>query len=137
MPRLLTLTRLPESAVEALTALRLGLYETLAIYVVVVLLMGTILDALSIMLILLPFVAPIMVGFGVDLVWFGIITIIAAEAGSITPPLGLVVYAIKSTLNDDRITLGDIFAGSFPFVLIMVAVLILVIAVPWLALGLL
>ena len=135
--RLLTLTRLPESAVEALTALRLGLYETLAIYVVVVLLMGTILDALSIMLILLPFVAPIMVGFGVDLVWFGIITIIAAEAGSITPPLGLVVYAIKSTLNDDRITLGDIFAGSFPFVLIMVAVLILVIAVPWLALGLL
>lgn len=135
--RLLTLTRLPESAVEALTALGLGLYETLAIYVVVVLLMGTILDALSIMLILLPFVAPIMVGFGVDLVWFGIITIIAAEAGSITPPLGLVVYAIKSTLNDDRITLGDIFAGSFPFVLIMVAVLILVIAVPWLALGLL
>ena len=135
--RLLTLTRLPESAVEALTALGLGLYETLAIYVVVVLLMGTILDALSIMLILLPFVAPIMVGFGVDLVWFGIITIIAAEAGSITPPLGLVVYAIKSTLNDDRITLGDIFAGSFPFVLIMVAVLVLVIAVPWLALGLL
>ena len=135
--RLLTLTRLPESAVEALTALGLGLYETLAIYVVVVLLMGTILDALSIMLILLPFVAPIMVGFGVDLIWFGIVTIIAAEAGSITPPLGLVVYAIKSTLNDDRITLGDIFAGSFPFVLIMVAVLILVIAVPWLALGLL
>jgi len=88
-------------------------------------------------LILLPFVVPIMIGFDVNLIWFGIITIIAGEMGSITPPLGLVVYVVKSTLNDNRITLGDIFAGSFPFVVIMLLVLILVISVPWLALGLL
>ena len=78
-----------------------------------------------------------MLGFGVNLVWFGIITIIAAEMGSVTPPLGLVVYAIKATIDDDRISLGDIFAGSFPFVVIMLIVLILVISVTWFALGLL
>jgi tripartite ATP-independent transporter DctM subunit len=135
--RLLTLSRLPQVAVDWLSTWGLGLNGTLAIYVAVVLAMGTILDALSIMLILLPFVVPIMIGFDVNLIWFGIITIIAGEMGSITPPLGLVVYVVKSTLDDNRITLGDIFAGSFPFVVIMLLVLILVISVPWLALGLL
>ena len=75
--------------------------------------------------------------FGVDLVWFGILTIIAVEVGLLTPPLGVACFVIKANLEDDRITLNDIFAGAAPFALIMVLLVALVIGMPWLAIGLL
>ena len=61
-------------------------------------------------------------------------TILAVEVGLITPPLGISVYVIKSTLQDDDISLGDIFIGAAPFAAIMVLVLILLIAFPALSL---
>ena len=54
--------------------------------------------------------------------------------GLLTPPLGLSVYVIKSTLDDESISLGAIFAGAFPFVLITLAVTILLMAFPSLSL---
>jgi TRAP-type C4-dicarboxylate transport system permease large subunit len=72
--------------------------------------------------------------YGVDLIWFGIVTIVGAEIGLLTPPLGISCYVIKSTLADDRISLLDVFAGAFPFAVIMLIVLILLIAFPSLSL---
>ena len=109
----------------------------IAIFVITVILMGTVLDSISIMLVLLPLIFPILIGMEVNLVWFGIVTIVAVEIGLLTPPFGLAVYIIKSTLDDGRITLMDIFAGAFPFAVIMLLVLVLIIAVPSLSLMLL
>ena len=93
--------------------------------------MGTILDTTSIILIMVPLFLPIMEPFGIDLIWFGIITIVGAEIGLLTPPLGIACYVIKATLSDDdRITLFDIFAGAFPFAVIMFFVLIFLIIFP-------
>ncbi|MGI9378217.1 MAG: TRAP transporter large permease subunit, partial [Methyloligellaceae bacterium] len=75
--------------------------------------------------------------FGGDLVWFGIVTVIGAEIGLLTPPLGISCFVIKSTINDPRVTLFDVFAGAFPFAVIMLFVLIAVIAFPSLSLVLL
>jgi C4-dicarboxylate transporter, DctM subunit len=108
----------------------LGLYSLLLIYIVIVLLMGTILDSSSILMIIVPLAYPVMSTMGVDMVWFGIVTIIAVEVGLITPPLGIAAYVVKSTLDDQRIGLDDVFAGSFPFVLIMILVLGMVVAFP-------
>jgi C4-dicarboxylate transporter DctM subunit len=69
-----------------------------------------------------------------DLVWFGIITVIAVEVGLITPPLGIAAYVVKSTLDDQSITLNDLFAGAFPYVLIMIVVLVLVVIFPQISL---
>ena len=55
---------------------------------------------------------------------------IGVEIGLLTPPLGLSVYVIKSSLDDDSISLGAIFAGAFPFVLITLAVTLLLIVYP-------
>ena len=96
--------------------------------------LGTILDTTSIILIMVPLFLPIMAPFNIDLVWFGIITIVGAEIGLLTPPLGISCYVIKSTLNDDRISLYDIFAGAFPFAIIMLLVLIILIMFPQLSL---
>jgi len=112
----------------------LGLYPILSIYLVVVLLMGTILDSTSIMMIIVPLIYPIMHAMGVDFVWFGLVTVIAIEVGLITPPLGIAAFVVKSTLDDQSITLNDVFAGSFPYVLIMILVLVLVVVFPQISL---
>ena len=113
-----------------------GLYGLLAVYVVLLLLLGTVLDSTSIILITVPLFLPMVTPFEVDLVWFGIITVIAVEIGLLTPPLGIAAYVIKSTLDNDKITLFDIFAGAFPFAVIMLLMVILIIAVPEIVLAL-
>jgi C4-dicarboxylate transporter, DctM subunit len=111
-----------------------GFAGLLAIFIVVVLILGTILDSSSILLITIPLVLPALVGFNTDLIWFGIVTVIAIEIGLLTPPFGIAVFVIKSTLGaDSPITLKDIFIGAFPFAVIMFVVLLLVIAMPQLA----
>lgn len=74
---------------------------------------------------------------GGDLIWFGIVSVVAVEIGLLTPPLGITVYVVKSTLNDPRVSLNDIFAGAFPFVIIMILVVALLVAFPQLSLILL
>ena len=122
---------------ELLTGLGLGPTGFLIIYVAIVLLLGTIIDSSSILLIVLPLMLPIAEQFGMNLIWFGVVTVVAVEIGLLTPPFGLSVYVIKSTLQDARITLGDIFRGTAPFTLMMLAVLLLLIFVPQLSLVLL
>lgn len=128
--RMLALTGLPATVATAITTLGLELYGFLGVYVLVVLGLGCIIDSVSIMLIMLPIVLPIATQFGMDLVWFGVVTVVAVEIGLITPPFGISVYTVKATLNNPNITIRDIFAGSFPFVLCMAAVLVILIIFP-------
>lgn len=132
--RMLALSGVPFHMVEWIKTFGLGLYGTIFIYVLIVLVLGTILDSASIMLIMIPLMLPIMIELDVNLVWFGIITVISVEIGLLTPPLGLAVYILKGTLDDQSISLGDIFAGAAPFALVMVIVLLLIIAFPSLSL---
>ena len=135
--RMLAMSGMPQHLVELLTGLGLGPTGFLIIYVAIVLLLGTIIDSSSILLIVLPLMLPIAEQFGMNLIWFGVVTVVAVEIGLLTPPFGLSVYVIKSTLQDARITLGDIFRGTAPFTLMMLAVLLLLIFVPQLSLVLL
>jgi len=132
--RMLAISGLPNELGEMINQTDIGLYGILTIYVMLLIVLGTILDTTSIILIMVPLFLPIMAPFDIDLVWFGIITIVGAEIGLLTPPLGISCYVIKSTLNDERISLYDIFAGAFPFAVIMLLVLVLLIAFPGLSL---
>ena len=134
--RMLAMSGLPDVLAGWIVGSEFGLYGMIALYVVVIIAMGTILDSSSIMLIVVPLVLPVAIDFGVNLIWFGIITVIAVEIGLLTPPMGLSVFVIKGTLANQNIPLGDVFKGAAPFVLIMLAVLVLVIAVPGLSLWL-
>lgn len=134
--RMLALSGFPNVLGDWLTAADLGLYGTVAAFVMLVLLLGSILDSTSIMLIMVPLFAPPLLANGADLVWFGIVTIIAVEIGLLTPPLGISAFVVKANLDDDRIQLRDIFIGAAPFALIMLLCLGAVVAFPWLSLGL-
>lgn len=135
--RMLALSGFPQSVGEFITTANLGFLAFMACYVLLLILFGMFLDSVSIMLIILPIVLPVMVSFGGDLVWFGIITVIAVEMGLLTPPLGIAVYVVRSTINSKDITLNDIFIGAFPYVVIMLAVTILLIVMPGISLFLL
>jgi len=128
--RLIGLSGLTHDLNDWVTHMQLGFFSLLLIYSVIIVIMGTLLDGISIMLIMVPMFLPLLKGYEVNLVWFGIVTVIAAEIGLLTPPLGLSVYAIKSTLNDPGITLTDIFVGAAPYALVMFLVLVLIILVP-------
>ena len=135
--RMLALTGLPASITETVTQLGLGAYGFLAVYIVIVIALGCIIDSVSIMLIMLPIVLPIARAFNMDIIWFGVITVVAVEIGLLTPPFGISVYTVKSALNDKSITVAQIFRGTFPFVICMVGVLVLLVLFPswstWLA----
>jgi tripartite ATP-independent transporter DctM subunit len=136
--RMLAMSGTPQALVAWMAAAGLGAAAFLAIYVLLVLLLGTVIDSSSIMLIVLPLMLPVAEQLGLNLVWFGVITVVAVEIGLLTPPFGLSAYVVKSTLgNSIDITLGGIFRGTAPFTATMLVVLVILICFPWFSLALL
>jgi len=135
--RMLAMTGMPAAITESITQMGLGPWGFLFAYIVIVVLLGCIIDSVSIMLIMLPIVLPIAAAFNMDLIWFGVLTVLAVEIGLLTPPFGVSVYTVKSALNNPGITIRDIFAGTFPFVMVMVLALLILASFPslstWLA----
>ncbi|MBD0417313.1 TRAP transporter large permease [Oryzicola mucosus] len=112
----------------------LGVTGIIVALLLVVILLGTILDSASIMLLTLPIAIPILMGMQVDLIWLGVLMVIAVEIGLLTPPFGIAVFVVKATMGpDSKVTLNEIFAGAAPFAGMMMLVLVLVFLFPWLA----
>lgn len=128
--RMLGMSGLPGEMADIFNELGAGFYGMLALYVVIVIILGTIVDSVSIMLIMVPLFVGALKFYEIDLVWFGIVTVIATEIGLLTPPLGLAVYVVHSTLGRADISLKEIFLGAAPFALAMLFALILIIAYP-------
>jgi TRAP-type C4-dicarboxylate transport system permease large subunit len=75
-------------------------------------------------------------GFGVNLVWLGVITVIAIEIGLLTPPLGVSAFVVKANLDDQSITAWQVFKGAAPMTFMMCGVLAICVLFPWLSLAL-
>jgi tripartite ATP-independent transporter DctM subunit len=136
--RMLAMSGTPQALVEAMAAAGLGVTGFLVCYVALILLLGTIVDSSSIMLIVLPLALPLAEQFGLNLIWFGVVTVVAVEVGLLTPPFGLSAYVVKSSLAAQHdLPIGQIFRGAAPFTLVMLVVLALLIAFPSLSLILL
>lgn len=135
--RMLALSGVPRELAGFFLEGPIGPYGFLLLYLVLIVVLGCLIDSISIMLILLPIALPVAGAAGFDMIWFGVLTVVAVELGLLTPPFGLSVYTIKSAMDDPDLRVGDIFRGAFPFVLAMVVALAIIIAVPeiatWLA----
>ena len=134
---MLGLAGLPNELGDLLTETQMTFFWVMVIYVLMMIFLGTILDTASIILIVVPLFLPLVEPMGMSLVWFGIVTVVGAEIGLLTPPLGISCFVIKATLNDPRISLKDVFIGAFPFALVMLIVLIALIRWPSLSLAIL
>lgn len=132
--RMLAMSGMPTWLGETVLGAGLGPYGIVIGLLLVIIVLGTILDSISIMLLTLPIAVPILSGMNVDLIWLGVLCVVAVEVGLLTPPFGIAVFVIKSTLGPDSpITLGEIFAGAAPFAMMMLMVLALVFFFPPLA----
>ena len=135
--RMLAMSGLPAALAQAILGDFVGPWGFLFLFLLLVIVLGCFIDSISIMLILLPIALPIAREAGFDMIWFGVLTVVAVEIGLLTPPFGLSVYTIKTALDDRTIKVGDIFRGTMPFALTMVASLFVLAAFPqisiWLA----
>ncbi|MFV0383838.1 TRAP transporter large permease [Paracoccus sp. (in: a-proteobacteria)] len=107
-------------------------YSTMVVLLMICLLylaMGAFLETISIMLLTLPILGPVLAAHDVNLIWFGILTIKLLEIGLITPPMGMNVFVIKSSMGD-RVSLGQIFQGVSWFILADLLTLALLVLFP-------
>lgn len=135
--RMLGVAAVPGQLAQWVASLDANFYVILAIYLAIILALGCLIDAASIMLITVPLFLPLFLAFKTDLVWLGVITTIAVEVGLLTPPFGVAVFVIKATLDDRQITIPDIFKGALPFAGIVMLTLLLIIIFPGIATGIL
>ena len=88
-------------------------------------------DSLPLTVLLVPIFYPLLISLQVDLIWFGVIIVLLAEMGVITPPVGVNVFVIKGIAPD--VPLERIFKGIFPFIAALIVCVIILIAFPQIA----
>lgn len=115
--------------------LDLGFSPFMLVLVIAViwLLLGMLIDSVSIILLTVPIFVPLVMNAGFDPLAFAIFAILVIEAGLLTPPFGLLVYTVKGSVPDPDVTLKDIFIGSVPYLILILVVAALIWAFPSLA----
>lgn len=109
--------------------------QTMIALVIFYLILGMFMETLSMMLTTVPVVFPLVVGLGYDPVWFGILVIVLMEAALITPPIGVNLYVVQGIRSRGG-KFNDVAWGALPFVAMMIAMIVLLIAFPQIALWL-
>ena len=128
---ILTVLQVPQALMSLVTEGDFNRWIVLIGINVVLLLLGCVLETVSIILITLPMLYPIIKALGFDPIWFNVVMLINMELALITPPVGMNLFVIKGISEDSSIQ--DIIAGSAPFALIMVAEIALLCFVPEIA----
>jgi tripartite ATP-independent transporter DctM subunit len=114
----------------------LGLSNTMIIVAMmgIYIVLGTVMEELTMVLLTIPLFFPIVTSLGFDPVWFGVLIVMIVQIGLISPPVGMNLFVINALLPD--VTLSQIFRGCWPFVAVLVFMLALLIAFPQLSLWL-
>ena len=102
---------------------------------VILLILGTFMEGLSILMITIPIFLPIIQDFGYDPVWFGAMMLLNMEAGLITPPFGMLLFVMKGLVPDD-VEMKDIYLSALPYVACDAVALILMLVFPGIVLWL-
>ncbi|HEY6859725.1 MAG TPA: TRAP transporter permease [Pseudolabrys sp.] len=130
----LTVTQTPQKVTAFLTGLGLGRYGVLSLIMLMYLVLGCLMDSLAMVILTVPIIFPVIIHLGFDPIWFGIIIVMTVELGLIHPPVGMIVFVIKSVVQDVDFT--TIFKGVLPFIITDLIRLVILIAFPIIALWL-
>lgn len=128
----LTVAGLPNQLLGFIQGIDVSPIVVILIICAIYLVLGCFLETMSMVMLTVPIFYPIVASLGFDLVWFGIIVVVAAEISLITPPLGLNIFMIKNVMPD--VPLGTIIRGVTPFVMMDILRLLLLVFVPWIVL---
>jgi C4-dicarboxylate transporter, DctM subunit len=132
--RFIVLTRFPNELARWVQSAGLSAFWILLAVIALYVLLGTFLDEVSTILITVPVTLPLVTGLGFDGIWFGIFVTVMCTIGLISPPTGLTVFVIQA--QHPEIPVARIYLGTLPFLAADLALVVLLIAAPPLALWL-
>jgi len=127
LTRAMAFLELPSGLAAGIAALGLGPIALVVVLLLFYIMLGMILDGLSVVVITLPIVLPLVTAAGFDPLWFGVFVVITVEMAQITPPVGFNLFVVQN-LTSEKI--GTIARAAFPFFLIMAAFAILIAIFP-------
>jgi C4-dicarboxylate transporter DctM subunit len=128
-----TKMRIPQEIVQVVVGLDIGVGGFLVAMMALIFVLGMFLESVAIILVTTPVILPVMAQLHVDPIWYGVLLTINLELAQITPPVGMNLFTIRA-ISDAP--LGHVIAGSFPYVLLLIAGLALVMIWPQIALWL-
>lgn len=127
----LTMTGVTQNLLRYIQMADIPPYAVLGLVILLLLILGFFLDQLAVLVLTLPLTFPLLTGLGFHPVWLGVVFVKTSEIGLVSPPMGLNCFVVSSTTG---VPVGTVFRGVWPFVLIDLLVLALIIAIPALAL---
>lgn len=123
----LSWARIPQDVATWLMTITTNRYVFLLISMVLLLIMGMFLDGTAMLMIMTPILFPIAEGFGIDAVHYGILMIVNASIGSLTPPLGGVMYVVCNLL---KVTIPDFVKAAWPFIFWLTVLMLIMMFLP-------
>jgi len=127
----MAISRIPFILVEWMEGLALPPMGIIGIIVLIFFVGGFFMDSMALIVLLIPIFFPVLDALGIDLIWFGVIVVLVAEMGVITPPVGVNVFVIKGIAPD--VPIETIFKGIFPFLIALIICTIILMAFPQIA----
>lgn len=127
--QILALTGTSREAVATVLSLDVSPMAVLMLMLAIVIVLGFVMEQTAIMMITLPMFMPIVSALNFDPVWFAVLVLICLQIGQLTPPVGLALFTMKGVAPPE-VTMGDIYRGAIPYVLLDIAVLALLVLVP-------
>lgn len=124
---LLSISGLSSMLTDFIGGLEVSRYIVLIVVLIIYIILGMFMDGLAMTVLTVPTFVPIMVNLGFDAIWFGVIFVIMAEIGLITPPVGVNCYVVQGVT---KVPMGTIFRGIVPFVIAMIVCVIILIIFP-------
>ena len=127
-------TRLPNTLLELALSAELSPFLVMAMIVVLYIIMGCFLEGIGMVLITVPVFLPVVVGFGFDPIWFGVLVAVLVELGLITPPVGMNLFIIKA--QSQGLKMATLYKSIAPFLIAPILLVALLFILPSLALWL-
>ena len=127
-------TSMPGDLKDWIVGLKVSPVMIITAMMLIYVVLGTVMEELTMVLLTIPLFFPIVTALGFDPVWFGVLIVMIVQIGLISPPVGMNMFVINTLLP--KVGLGKIFRGCWPFTVVMVAVLALLIAFPQLSMWL-
>ncbi len=130
--QIISLSGASEGALGEIGKLPFSRFEFILVMLVILLVLGCFVDQVSMMLLTLPFIMPMADKLGIDIVWLGVILLISMQIGLLTPPFGLLLFVMKG-VAPPPISMRQVYRAALPYTVLTLLVLLLIVAVPWLA----
>lgn len=128
----MALSTIPMQAANWVATLQVSPYVIHAVIILIYLVLGCFLDAISMMVLTLPVIFPVILALNFDPIWFGVIAVLMMEAGLITPPMGLNIFTVAGVAKTTSVE--TIIKGVTPFLVAIIVVAVILTAFPQISL---